>query len=169
MKVRAARVADADAVDQIRVAAWRAAYRKFMPSEFLASLDPGQNLEGLRAAISATEPPFQTQVAEDRGTVVAYVMFGAPRYKARPGTLELWALNIKPDCWRQGIGRVLVQEVLAAARSAALTRVELWCISGNVPAVSLYESAGFVLTGESRTTSGLTGYPLHEVAYEITP
>ena len=169
MHIRAATPEDAGAVAQVRVAAWRAAYRQFMPDEFLANLDPGQNLDDLRSAMGATEPPFQIRVAESQRAVVAFVIYGAPRYKARPGTLELWALNIQPEYWRLGIGRALVKEVLAAARHAGLTRVELWCIESNVPAVSLYESTGFTRAGVSRTTSGLTGHPLHEVAYEIAP
>jgi GNAT superfamily N-acetyltransferase len=169
MHVRAATAADAEAIGLVRVAAWRAAYRGVMPAEFLDALDPGQNLEGLRAALSAAEPPFGLRVAAVEGAVVAFVTYGAPRYDARPGTLELWALNIAPDHWRRGIGRALVGEVLAAARDAALQRAELWCIEGNVPARSLYESTGFVLTGKGRTNSGLTGHPLHEVAYETAP
>lgn len=169
MQVRAATEADAEAIGHIRVAAWRVAYREFMPSAYLASLDPGQNLKSLKMVLASAEPPFQMRVAEQEGSVVAFTMYGPPRYEARPGTLELWALNVKPEYWRRGVGRVLVREVLNAARHAKLVRVELWCIEGNVPALSLYESIGFVRTGESRTTSGLTGHSLHEVAYEVAP
>lgn len=47
--------------------------------------------------------------------------------------------------------------------------VELWCISGNNVARRLYEESGFKLTGQSRTTSNLTGNPLHELAYQNVP
>ena len=169
MQVRVATAEDAEAIGLVRVAAWRAAYRGFMPDAFLDSLDPGQNLEGLKTVLMSAEPPFQLQVAEKQGTVVAFTIHGPPRYVACPKTLELWALNVLPECWRQGVGRFLVRQVLNAARDAALTSVELWCIAGNAPALALYESMGFVPTGERRTTSGLTGHPLHEVAYAIAP
>lgn len=165
MLVRVAASEDARAIAEIQVAAWRAAYQGFMPAEYLASLDPQKNLAKLIAALGSPEPPFRMKVAESGGVILGCVMLGAPRYPARPGTLELWALNIHPDHWRRGVGRLLAQESLKDATAQGYARLELWCLVGNEPATALYESTGFVLTGESRTTSGLTGHPLHELAY----
>ncbi len=168
IQTRPATSADAEAIAFVRVAAWRAAYREFMPAGFLAALDPMANLNSLKAKLDSSEPRSHLRVAQVNGAVVAYVTYGTPRYSASAGTLELWALNIMPAYWRQGIGRVLVQEVLAEARQAAFTSVELWCIVGNTPAALLYESLGFVLNGQNRTNSNLTGHPLHEFLYAMT-
>lgn len=165
MKIRPALPTDAEAIGRIRVDAWRAAYPSHMPPEYLASLDPKANLDGLRETLMSPEPPFVLSVAEYDHEVVAFSMSGHPRYQAEPGTFELWALNVDPNCWRKGVGRRLVQEVLKSARRSKPSRVELWCINGNLAAASLYESCGFVRTGAERTTTALTGIPLDEVAY----
>lgn len=169
MIVRSAIAADAESILDIRVAAWRAAYQGFMPAEYLASLDALQGLDGLVTAIQSPEPLFHLKVAESKGAVLGFVIVGAPRYDARPQTLELRALNIRPDQWRQGAARLLLQAALEDTQAKRYARLELWCLAGNIPATALYESNGFVRTGESRTTSALTGHPLHEVAYANAP
>jgi ribosomal protein S18 acetylase RimI-like enzyme len=169
MLIRNAKVEDAESIGRIRVEAWRSAYRDFLPSQFLADLDPNKNLDGLREVILSPNPPFQLLIADVNGTVAGYAIYGKPRYNTQTRTLELWALNISPTSWRQGIGRSLITEVLVAARNELFNRVELWCIEGNSPAISLYESLGFARTGDERTTSGLTGHPLREVAFGYVP
>ncbi len=169
MIVRAALADDARAIAEVRVAAWRAAYREIMPPGYLASLDSRQGIEGLVRAIQSPQSLFRLKVAVAAGVVVGFVIVGMPRYQARPETLELRALNIHPDHWRPGVARLLVQEALEDTKAQRYARLELWCLAGNAPARRLYESSGFVLTEESRTTSALTGHPLHEVAYSTVP
>src|SRR5262245_19277381 len=165
MLFRLALPSDAEAIGRVRVTAWRAAYRDFMPAEYLAALDPAGNLDSLRSALGSAEPPFVLKVLELDGEVVAFSALGAPRYEAAPRTLELWALYVEPAHWRKGIGRELLLQSLQDARDRGQSTVELWCIKGNRAAIALYEAAGFVPTGIERTTSVLTGHPLCEVAY----
>lgn len=166
--IRPALSADAEAIGHIRVNAWRAAYRDHMPPEYLANLDPKANLDGLREALASSEPPFALSVAEYDHKVVAFSISGHPRYPAEPDTLELWALNVDPSYWRKGVGKRLVQDLLESAGRSKASRVELWCINGNLAATTLYESCGFIRTGAERTTTALTGAPLNEVAYAKT-
>lgn len=169
MLLRAASPDDAEAIEAIRVASWRAAYRELMPASFLDSLDPSAQVAVLRETIRTQQLPFSVTVAQLQRTVVAWMVLGSPRYPSEPCTLELWALNVAPSHWRVGAGRLLVQEALATAKAQAFARVELWCLAGNKQAVALYESCGFNATGESRTTSRLTGHPLHESAFQKAP
>lgn len=167
MIIRLAIPSDAESIGQVRVHAWQSAYVDHMPTEYLAGLDPMANLDGLRAALGLPEPPFLLKVAELDGSVVGFSILGRPRYQADPDTFELWAVNVVPDHWRKGVGRRLVLEALQDASACSASRVDLWCIKGNRPACALYESTGFSLTGAERINCGLTGHPLHEVAYSI--
>ncbi|MBT9596191.1 MAG: GNAT family N-acetyltransferase [Vitreoscilla sp.] len=160
---------DAEAIEGVRVAAWRAAYREYMPASFLDALDPSGNVPGLQDAIRTQQLPFELKILENDGMVVASMLLGSPRYPSKPSTLELWALNVAPGHWRCGAGRMLVQEALVSAKAQAFSRVELLCLVGNKPAVALYESCGFIATGEFRTTTRLTGHPLHEAAFQRAP
>lgn len=72
-----------------------------------------------------------------------------------------------PLHWRRGAGKELVQQALVDARAQGFAAVELWCIHSNAAARGLYEACGFRASGAVRTTSHLTGYPLHEVSYRV--
>lgn len=161
MFIRIATPQDAEFIGAIRVAAWQAAYRGFLPDAYLASLDPGANLDGLRA----DTVPFTLRVAEVEGQPVAFSILGKPRYEADPSAAELWALNVHPKHWRKGSGQQLVKQALLDAKEQKFASVELWCIQGNLAAQRLYEACGFHLSGEMRTSSFLTRHSLQESAY----
>lgn len=169
MPIRTATPEDAACIGAIRVAAWQAAYRGAMPDAYLDALDPGANLEWLRAALGAEPAPFTLRVVDDdaEGRPMAFSIVGKPRYAvASPAsTMELWALNVHPQHWRRGAGQQLVQQALVDAQAKGFAAVELWCIHSNEGARRLYEACGFRASGAARTTSHLTGHPLQEVAY----
>jgi GNAT superfamily N-acetyltransferase len=60
------------------------------------------------------------------------------------GVFELAKLAVDPAIQGRGIGRRLVEEVLAYVRASGGHRVLLWSASKLAPAVRLYESMGFV-------------------------
>lgn len=167
MLIRSAQAEDAELIGSIRVAAWRAGYRALLPAAYLAALDPGANIEGLRAALSADTPPFTLRIAEIDRQPVAFSILGRPRYDADPSLAELWALNVHPAFWRKGAGQGLVRQAIVDATEQQFARLELWCMRDNQAARRLYESCSFVPTGQVRTIDALTGYPLHELAYAL--
>ncbi|WP_020484964.1 GNAT family N-acetyltransferase [Methylomonas sp. MK1] len=105
MSIRLATPADASAIGQIRVDAWRAAYQPFMPQEYLEALDPSANLDLLAERLSKPTKEFMVFVAEDEGNTLGFSIIGAPRYPTQELTIELWALNVSPAYWRQGFGK----------------------------------------------------------------
>lgn len=166
MLIRPATSLDAQSVLEIRVAAWKQAYRDFMPAEFLDSLNPTANLDAMQSDLGSKSPPFHMTVAEVHGICVGFSVMGRPRYQAPESVVELRALNVHPAHWRKGVGNRLVSAALSDARNQGYAMVELWCINGNDAACRLYEEAGFTLTGQRRRTTNLTGNPLEEVAYQ---
>jgi ribosomal protein S18 acetylase RimI-like enzyme len=166
MQIRAVKPQDAEAIGEVRVRAWRAAYQGLMPAGYLERLDARANLEKLKSTLQMTDPPYLVRVVESGQRVVAFSILGAPRYETARETGELWALNVDPSCWRLGLGRRLVAQAMADATARHWRRLELWCLADNAAALAMYESCGFVRNGKERTTSGLTGVPLSEVACE---
>lgn len=166
MLIRPAISLDAQAIGEIRVAAWKHAYRNFMPAAFLDSLSPSANMEAMKSALDSQPQPLLMTVAEISGACVGFSVMGPPRYQAPDSVVELWALNVHPAHWRRGIGRGLVSVALSNARRQGYAMVELWSINGNDPASRLYETSGFMRTGQRRTTTNLTGNPLDELAYQ---
>jgi GNAT superfamily N-acetyltransferase len=163
--LRKAKLKDAESIGKIRVAAWRAAYRQFMPEDFLDALDPANNLAELKERLSNQNSDFTVAVAEERGAVVAFSIVGKPRFETVDQTMELWAVNVLPEYWRMGIGSGLVKQAISYASRTGFERIELWCIKGNTPAQEAYGKLGFVESGQERSSSQLTGNTLHELHY----
>lgn len=166
MKIRCAVPNDAEAIGRIRVNAWRSAYKDLLPPEFLGSLDPGENLDRLGLRLGEQSSSFFVYVAEIDGVLQGFSISGKPRYNVPEQVAELWALNIEPNYWRRGLGFSLLDRSCNEAREHGASSIELWCISGNLRARTLYERYGFQLSGRERTTTGLTGHPIHELCYE---
>jgi GNAT superfamily N-acetyltransferase len=102
-----------------------------------------------------------TFIAESGDEVDEWVgLVGAFRLAERPRVVELVSLWVEPAARRAGIGRRLVDELASWARATGSERVELWVTRGNEPAIELYTSAGFALTGDHqplrRTRAGMS-------------
>jgi len=76
---------------------------------------------------------------------VVYSEFGT----TDPGDCALFGMWVDPRFRAAGVGRALVDAVIAQARAAGKRRVVLHVVSDNTPAAGLYERAGFVPTGRT--------------------
>jgi [ribosomal protein S18]-alanine N-acetyltransferase len=81
-------------------------------------------------------------LAEVEGHIVGYVLFW---FLAEE--VDIHNIAVHPDFRRRGIGRLLLEEVVAAARRQERLRVTLDVRFSNAPAQNLYRSFGFVTRG----------------------
>jgi GNAT superfamily N-acetyltransferase len=65
--------------------------------------------------------------------------------------LELEDLFVDPAWMRQGIGRALVRDIVARARSGTVRRVD---VTANPHALDFYRAVGFVVDGAAETRFG---------------
>ena len=66
-----------------------------------------------------------------------------------PGDCSLFGMWVDPGFRQVGVGRALVDAVVAQARAAGKRRVVLHVVADNTVARRLYEREGFVATGQS--------------------
>ena len=66
-------------------------------------------------------------------------------------TAELISMWVAPEARRMGVGIALIDEVIAWAKSAGFTRIQLDVAEVNTPANALYERAGFLPSGNRST------------------
>ena len=78
-----------------------------------------------------------------------------------PGDCALHGMWVDPDFRGTGVGRALVDAVVAQAGAAGKRRLVLHVVSGNDVAGRLYERAGFVRTGHT------VPFPLDDDVVEI--
>ncbi len=70
--------------------------------------------------------------------------------RAVAGEAELLTIAVAPEARRRGLGHKLMARFLYQARVRAAERAFLEVAADNVPAIGLYESAGFAAAGRRR-------------------
>ena len=164
LTVREATRADARAIAEIHVAAWRAAYRDLMPQDYLASLSVEERAKMWEKTI--TRPgPAQLALAELDGALAGFCLYGPTRDREETDVAEIYAVNVHPARWRQGAGRLLCAHALREAAAREHTAMTLWVMSGNGRARHFYEQLGFGPDGAARTNTQLIGSPFDELRY----
>jgi len=71
-------------------------------------------------------------------------------FESEPGVAHLYAMWVAPDARGAGVGRALVEAVIAWARDRGCGRVVLSVTESNRSARAFYEACGFADTGERR-------------------
>jgi [ribosomal protein S18]-alanine N-acetyltransferase len=101
--------------------------------------------------------PAPWSVADFAGVLVDPLVFlmvegdtGFLLGRAVAGEAELLTIAVAPEARRLGLGRKLVARFLYQAQLRGATRAFLEVKADNVPAIALYESAGFSQAGRRR-------------------
>ncbi|HSQ81841.1 MAG TPA: ribosomal protein S18-alanine N-acetyltransferase [Casimicrobiaceae bacterium] len=81
---------------------------------------------------------YSMRVGVRHGCIVAYgvLMLG-------PGEAQLLNLSVVPEARREGLGRALLSQFIDDARRLSAEQFFLEVRVGNLPAIALYETAGF--------------------------
>ncbi|HEX3792607.1 MAG TPA: GNAT family N-acetyltransferase [Pseudonocardiaceae bacterium] len=167
--VRPAAVADADAIGEIHVASWQAAYAGLLPAEFLRGLSVADRQQYWARRLA--EPrPGHVLVVLDGPEVAGFTDVGPSRDEgADAHTGELNAIYLHPERWRRGLGRQLHEHALAELAADGYTTATLWVLHGNHQARRFYQRAGWIDEGLSKEALMRNGtIRAEEVRYRIT-
>ena len=80
-------------------------------------------------------------------------------------TVEICEFYVEPFFKGNGIGKVLIQQVISDAKTDKKNRIFLWVIEENFSARKFYENNGFVANGQTCLIEGTTKT---DVCYELT-
>lgn len=141
--IRVARNGDSKGMGIVHVRAWQAAYRGVMTDDYLDGLSIEERAAMWERAISAPAGPH-VLVAAVGDEVIGFASFGAePNQLDSSGVGELFAINLEPARWGNGIGRLLLRKATDSLRSMGFREAVLWVVTTNFRARSLYESEGW--------------------------
>ncbi len=149
--VRVAEAADADAICDVHVAAWRAAHRGIVPDHLL---DAPRFERDQRARWRSWRlpPDSEVVVVTDDGHVVGFAALGPEREPDDPLGMprgELYAFYVHPDAWGTGAADVLMDQAEHRLVARGDTMGVLWVLADNPRARRFYERRGWRWTGES--------------------
>jgi RimJ/RimL family protein N-acetyltransferase len=159
--VRPAQPDDADAIGEVHVRAWQAAYRGVMPDAYLDGLRPEERADMWRRHLAALPADRRLDVITEGDQVVGFAGFGP---SDDPAVGELYAINIDPDVWGQGFGQTLLAAVTVELAAAGYPDLVLWVVPQNERARRVYEAAGWQTDGATRDQDVL-GVVVPEVRY----
>jgi ribosomal protein S18 acetylase RimI-like enzyme len=166
--VRRARPDDAPAIAETGVFGWRSAYRGILPDEYLDGMSIDTREIAWRHRLEA-DPEGLTPawVGESAGRVVGFVSGGPPRDEdvAAPAA-EIYAVYLRPEAWRQGLGTALMEEATNHLRRLGATYLVLWVFEANRPARAFYEALGWLPDG-GRQALMVAGVRAQEVRYRL--
>ena len=92
------------------------------------------------------EPKVVLLVADDGGHVIGYVYAGVEGYdymSLRGPAGVLYDIIVDPEHRRRGVGKLLLNAILASLKARGVTQVVLSTADGNATAQRLFASAGF--------------------------
>lgn len=169
VSLRVAAESDAAAIEGLRVAGWRRAYRGIISDAFLDGYVG--DVERRRDRVARRPPGNVEQVAVAEEAVLGWVAGGPSRDEdaaaptgasAREPVQEVYACYVAPHAWGRGIGRALLAAAVAelAPRGPAVT---LWVLRDNGPARRFYAAHGFAPDGAMNQLD--LGGPVVEVRY----
>jgi ribosomal protein S18 acetylase RimI-like enzyme len=148
MRIREAEPKDAEAIAEVHVRSWQAAYRGQLTDEYLDGLSVGERLEQHRRSLEQPRAEWRTWVAEDEGRVTAFAVTGPSEdADAEPSTGEVYAIYVEPDRVGTGLGRELFEHAVDDLRERGFSVVTLWVLETNERARRFYEVAGWRADG----------------------
>ena len=160
--IRPARLNDVDAIAAAHVAAWREAYRGLLPESVLADLTVAGRADQWRQTL--TRGISAVLLAEGRDGGIAGFVSGGPRRTQLRGDAEIYALYVRAETHRQGLGRGLMRAAAEALQARGFRSLGLWVLRENAAARAFYERLGGNPGGARQDREA--GYTVDEVAYE---
>ncbi|HEY7069543.1 MAG TPA: GNAT family N-acetyltransferase [Acidimicrobiales bacterium] len=135
---------------RVVVRAWQAAYRSIMPDEYLDGLSAEDRASLWRQQIQTAGGDGLLVIDVD-GEVAGLAAFGPCQDDGAAGDDgQLYAINVDPAHWGQGLGRALLRAATADLARQGFQHLVLWVVPDNQRARGLYESEGWTFDDVSR-------------------
>lgn len=159
VSARVAQGADAAAVAEVQVRAWRSSYAALLPAEVLDGLDPADLAQGWQVALTRPKDARQrVLVGLEHSTVRGFVVTApASDPDCDPiATGELSDLTVDPDHRGAGHGSRLLQAAVDTLVADRFVRAVTWVPAGDDALRGFLQATGWGPDGAHRTLD-LTG------------
>jgi len=162
--IRPASPGDATAIAEIKVAAWRTAYRRIVPD---AVLD-GLRVEVVRdqyLAVRQSELAEHGIVASEQDCLVGYALVGPARHQVEDFDGQLFELYVLPSHFGSGLAARLLDAAVARLRATGYSGVMLRVFEANARARRFYEKHRWTRIQDAELYDEIGGARLLTIAY----
>jgi len=163
MKIRPARVSDADGIAHVHVESWRSTYEGIIAEDFLADLSEERRADRWRENLNDQNPKICIFIVEDENEQIVGVASGGPQRDPQLNyDGELYAIYLLEKVQRHGLGSRLVHTVADHLVANGFNSLLVWVLEDN-PSRRFYEALGGKYV--SKKTIAIGEQELIEVAY----
>jgi ribosomal protein S18 acetylase RimI-like enzyme len=150
LRIRNARIADAEAIEAVHYASREAAYSERVSEWPPAGPDRAGRVERWVSWLGDAE--ISCLIGEVNDEIVGFctVRPSLDLDADRTSVAEMPTLYVHPDAWRRGYGRALCEAGLVRAVERGFRRLTLWVLEINTPACAFYEAFGFESDGVTK-------------------
>lgn len=151
--IREAEPGDAEAIADLVMRSWRAAYPGMVDQDVLDGLAlPEQTAKWL----AVIEGSMTVLVAAPREVIVGVIAIAKPSRDADEwkDVAELVAVYVDPDRLRGGAGTAMLEAALDRLRQQKASDVTVWTLNNNDLALAFYAQFGFKRDGKVRDEAG---------------
>ena len=166
LSIASASRSDAADIARIQVQGLQAGYRGIIPDEYIDMPVSTRRIESWSGWIDRSR--VITIVGRQGGEIIGFcTMQPEPSVSGNDRTAELVALYVIPSIWRQGVGTMLCEKILALVRDEGFDETVLWTLESNLPARHFYEAMGFQEQNERRVFLETSTQPIYEIRCRI--
>jgi ribosomal protein S18 acetylase RimI-like enzyme len=155
--------ADAEALAQVHVAAWRETYQGLLPDAFLARMSEVSHTRRFRHELTRPRPHEVILAAANAHGLFGYVAGGPSRSHAE-GEAEIATLYLLRAAQGHGVGRRLLTDAARVLAAEGARTLMISVLAGNAHARGFYEHLGG-RPDPPRHEPGPGGAPVSEVTY----
>ena len=150
--VRLATLDDAEAIETVRVATWKACFRGIVSDAFLDGLAVTHSrIQRYRKAIGDAERTALI-VAASGAEIIGMGVAEPSNDEGLEGSVgEIRALYVLPGWQGRGVGRALLEGLTVALHARGYRAAVLWTLRDRQPTRSFYEASGWVFDGSEDT------------------
>jgi ribosomal protein S18 acetylase RimI-like enzyme len=159
VRLRPARAADAPAIAEVYVDAWRSAYPGLIPNGVLVRMSKAAQAREWTRALGRRDRDESVIVAElAQHAIIGFGSCGEARQTSLPQAGEIFTLYMTPEYQNRGVGRALVLRLFDELSNRGLHSVVVWVLAKN-PARFFYEALGARRIAERTETLWNTELP----------
>ncbi|POD66497.1 GNAT family N-acetyltransferase [Pseudomonas syringae group genomosp. 3] len=143
MSIRTAIPEDSLQIATIHFASWKSAYQDIISSASIDRITLEARLSHWTKEIASGTSDVYVKV-DPFDRVLGWIAAGQDRkYPEDPSVAEVQAIYVSPIHTRRGIGSELFDHVIPRFQSVGRSRVVLWVLEKNTPALEFYGQRGF--------------------------
>lgn len=155
VRIRRADPDDASAVREVARESWRAAYEGILDAETIdRKIDEWYDVDSLADSVEREEGAFLMATDAESDDVVGFAQAGPVPEEDYHGAYVLARIYVHPDCWGEGIGTRLLDQIVGAIRNEGAETLRLAVLADNDVGVAFYEARGFERVREKTSDVG---------------